>query len=90
MISITKENVISRPSLKFVQTLVFLKNEAFATKDVKVTHLGGTTMHQLVGSLLLVDPEKNPIRHIAHGIYRLSPKPLQSPMLIEHHPRHLT
>jgi hypothetical protein len=62
---ITKENAIDRPSLRIVQTLAFLENEAFSGQDVKVTHLGGSTMHQLVASSLLMDPEINHVRHIA-------------------------
>jgi hypothetical protein len=37
---ITKENTIDRPSLELIQLLSFLKDKAFATKDMKVTHLG--------------------------------------------------
>jgi hypothetical protein len=86
---ITKEKSIDRPSLKLIQLLPFLKNEALATKDMEVTHLGCATVHQLVACFLLMHPKVNPVRHIARGIHRLSPIPSRSPMLIKHHPSHL-
>jgi hypothetical protein len=46
-------------------------------------------VHQFIACFLLVHPEINPVRHIAHGIDCLSPEPPQSPMLIEHCPSHL-
>jgi hypothetical protein len=52
MISISKENSITRPSLKLVEFSI-LKNKAFAAKDSKVTHLGCPTMHKLITGLLL-------------------------------------
>jgi hypothetical protein len=42
---ITKENTIDRPSLELVQLIPFLKDEAFATSDMDVTHLGCATVH---------------------------------------------
>ena len=86
---ITKENAIDRPSLELVQLLPFPHNEAFTTKDMEVTHLGCATVHQLETGFLLVNPEVDPVRHIAHGIDRLSPDPSRSPMLVEHRPSHL-
>jgi hypothetical protein len=87
---ITKENTIDRPSLKLIQLLPFLKDKAFATKDMEVTNLGYATVHQLVTGFLLVDSEVDPVRNIARGIDRLSLEPSRSPMLIKHHPSHLT
>jgi hypothetical protein len=52
MVSISKENPITRPSLKLVE-LSLLKNRSFATKNSEMTHLGCPTMHQLITSLLL-------------------------------------
>jgi hypothetical protein len=86
---VTKENAIDRPSLELVQLLPFLKNEAFTTKDMEVTHLGCATMHQLVIGFLLVSLEVDPFRHIARSIDRLIPEPSRSPMLVEHRPSHL-
>jgi hypothetical protein len=57
---------------------------------MEVAHLGGSTMHQLVASSLLMDSEVNPVRHVARSIDHLNPKPSQSPMLIEHRLSHLT
>jgi hypothetical protein len=86
---ITKENTIDRPSLELIQLLPLLKDQALATKDMEVTHLGCATVHQLVTSFLLVDSEVDPVRKIIRGIDRLSPKPSQSHMLIEHRLSHL-
>jgi hypothetical protein len=87
---ITKENTIDRPSIKLVQLLPFLKNKALATKDMEVTHLGCAIVHQLVTGFLPVHSELDPIRNIARSIHHLSPEPSGSPMLIKHHPSHLT
>jgi hypothetical protein len=87
---ITKENNIDRPSLKLVQLLPFLKDKALATKDMKVTHLGCATVHQLIAGFLLMHFEVDPVQNIARGIHYLSPEPFQCPMLIKHHPSHLT
>jgi hypothetical protein len=80
---ITKENTI-------YQLLPFLQNKALATKDMEVTHLGCATVHQLVAGFLLMHSEVDPVRNIAHSIHRLNPEPSRSPMLIKHHPSHLT
>jgi hypothetical protein len=87
---ITKENTIDRPSLKLIQLLPFLQNNALATEDMEVTHLGCATMHQLIAGFLLMHYDVDPVRHIARGIHRLSPEPSRSPMLIKHHSSHLT
>jgi hypothetical protein len=86
---VTKENATNRPSLELVQLLPFLKNEAFTTKDMEVTHLGCVIVHQLIAGFLLVDPEVHPVRHKARGIDRLNPEPSRSPMLVEHRPSHI-
>jgi hypothetical protein len=85
-----QKNIIDRPSLKLVQFLPFLKDKAFATKDMEVTHLGCATVHQLTTGFLLMHFEVDPVRNIARGIHRLSPEPSRSPMLIKHHLSHLT
>jgi hypothetical protein len=46
-------------------------------------------MHQLVTGFLLVNPEVNPVQHIARGFDRLSTEPSWSHMLVEHRPSHL-
>jgi hypothetical protein len=81
---------VDQPSLKLVQLLPFLKNKALATKDMEVTHLGCATVHQLVTGFLLMHSEVDPVRNIARSIHSLSPEPSRSPMLIKHHPSHLT
>jgi hypothetical protein len=87
---VTKENAIDKPSLKFVQLILFLKNEAFTTKDIEVTHLGCATVHQFIASFLLLNPEVDPVRHIARCIDRLSTEPSRSPTLVDHRPSHRT
>jgi hypothetical protein len=87
---ITKENIVDRPSLELVQLLPFLKDEALATKNMEVTHLGCAPVHQLIARFLLVNPEVDPVRNIARGIDRLSPEPSRSPMRIKHRSSHLT
>jgi hypothetical protein len=52
MVSISKENPITRLSLKLVE-FSLLKNKALAAKDSKMTHLGCPTMHKLITGLLL-------------------------------------
>jgi hypothetical protein len=52
MVSISKENPITRPSLKLVE-FSLLKNKAFATKNSEMTHLGCPAMHKLITGLPL-------------------------------------
>jgi hypothetical protein len=47
------------------------------------------TVHQLVTGFLLMDPDVDPVQHIARGIDCLSPEPSRSPMFVEHCPSHL-
>jgi hypothetical protein len=70
-----QKNAIDKPSLKLFQLLTFLQDKAFTNKYMEVTNLWFATMHQLIAGFLLVGPKLNPVRHIAHGIDRLSPKP---------------
>jgi hypothetical protein len=58
---LTKENTINRPSLELVQHLPFLKDKAFATKNMEVTHLGCAIVHQLVTGFILVDSKVDPV-----------------------------
>jgi hypothetical protein len=57
---------------------------------MEMTHLRSATVHHLIARLLLERSKKNPVRHVTRGIDRLCPKPPQSLMHVEHHPRHLT
>jgi hypothetical protein len=75
---ITKENTINRPSLKLIQLLPFLQHKALATKDMEVTHLGCATVHQLVAGFFLLNPEVDPVRHIARFMHRLSQNLLEA------------
>jgi hypothetical protein len=90
MSTITKENIIDRPSLKLIQILTHLQNKAFASEQMEMTHLGSATVHHLIACLLLESLEKDLVRHIAHGINHLNPEPPRSPTLMEHRPSHLT
>jgi hypothetical protein len=87
---ITKENTIDRPSLKLIQLIPFLQNKTLATRDMEVTHLGCAAVHKLIACFLLMHFELDNVRHIARGVHHLSPEPSRSPMLIKHHPSHLT
>jgi hypothetical protein len=44
-------------------------------------------VHQLVAGFLLMHSEVDPVRHIARGIHRLSPRTFS---VIKHRPSHLT
>jgi hypothetical protein len=76
---VTNENTIDRPSLELVQLLIFLRNEAFTTKDMEVTYLGCATVHQLVTGFVHMNPTLDPVQHVARSIDRLSPEPSRSP-----------
>jgi hypothetical protein len=52
MVSLSKENPITRPSLKLFE-FSLLKNKALAAKDSEMTHLGCSTMHKLITGLPL-------------------------------------
>jgi hypothetical protein len=47
-------------------------------------------VHELIARLVQEVPEKDPVPNMASGIHYLSPISPRSPMLIEHHPSHLT
>jgi hypothetical protein len=52
VVSISKEDTITRPSLKLVE-FSLLKNKALAAKDSEMTHHGCPTLHQLITGILL-------------------------------------
>jgi hypothetical protein len=79
VVSISKENTITRPSLKLVE-FSLVKNKALAAKNSEMTHLGCPTMHQLITGLLLESSQKNPIRDMTNRIDHLSPIPPRSPV----------
>jgi hypothetical protein len=56
---------------------------------MEVTHHGGSVVHQLIASFLLMDPKVNRVGHIARSIDRLSLEPSRSHMLVEHRLSHL-
>jgi hypothetical protein len=43
--SITKENTMKRDSLKLIQILALFENEAFATENIEMTHLGSVCIN---------------------------------------------
>jgi hypothetical protein len=47
-------------------------------------------VHKLIARLVQKGPQKNPVPNMASGTHRLHQKSPQSPMLIKHHPSHLT
>jgi hypothetical protein len=52
-LSIDVKKYQHQPSLKLIQILSLLKNEALATENVEVTDLGSETMNELIASLFL-------------------------------------
>jgi hypothetical protein len=55
-----------------------------------MAHSRCLTVHKLIARLVQEGPKKNLVPNMAHGIHRLSPIYPRSPMLVEHHPSHLT
>jgi hypothetical protein len=47
-------------------------------------------VHKFIARLVQEGPQKNPVPNMARGIHCLNPISPQSPMLIKHHPSHLT
>jgi hypothetical protein len=47
-------------------------------------------MHELIARLVQEGPQKNLVPNMASGIHRFRPISSWSPMLVEHHPSHLT
>jgi hypothetical protein len=47
-------------------------------------------VHKLIAGLVQEGPQKNPVPNMASGIHRFRPISPRSPMLIKHHPSHLT
>jgi hypothetical protein len=47
-------------------------------------------VHKLIARLVQEGPQKNPVPNMASGIHRFRPISPWSPMLIKHHPSHLT
>jgi hypothetical protein len=47
-------------------------------------------MHELIARLVQKGPQKNLVPNMASGIHRFRPISSRSPMLVEHHPSHLT
>jgi hypothetical protein len=89
MTSITQENTIGRPRLKLIKPTL-LENKAPTTKSPEMAHSRCSPVPELIARLVQEGPQKNPVPNMASGIHRLSPISPRSPMLIEHHPRHLT
>jgi hypothetical protein len=89
MTGITQENSIGRPRLKLIKHTL-LENEAPTTKSPEMAHSRCSPVHELIARLVQEGPQKNTVPNMASGIHRyrlLSPR---SPMLIKHHPSHLT
>jgi hypothetical protein len=89
MTSITPENPIGTPRLKLIKP-TFLANKAPTTKSSEMAHSRCSPVHELIARLVQEGPQKNPVPNMARGIHRFRPISPQSPMLIKHHPSHLT
>jgi hypothetical protein len=89
MTSITQENSIRGPQLKLIKPTL-LENKAPTTKSLEMAHSRCSPVDKLIAHLVQEAPEKNPIPNMARGIHHLSLISHRSPMLVEHHPSHLT
>jgi hypothetical protein len=89
MTSITQENSIGGPQLKLIKPTL-LENKAPTTKNPEMAHSRCFPVHELIAHLVQEGPQKNPVPNMASGIHRFCPIFPRSPMLIEHHPSHLT
>jgi hypothetical protein len=59
-------------------------------KALKWLTLGARPVHELIARLVQEEPQKNPVPNMASSIHHLSPISSWSPMVIKHHPSHLT
>jgi hypothetical protein len=89
MTSITQENPIGGPRLKLIKPTL-LENKAPTAKSLEMAHSRCSPVHELIAHLVQEGPQKNPVLNMASGIHRLRPISSRSPMLVEHHPSHLT
>jgi hypothetical protein len=89
MTSITQENPIGGPQLKFIKPYL-LENKAPTTKSPKMAHSRSSPVHDHIAHLVQGGPQKNQVPNMAISIHRFRPIFSQSPMLVEHHPSHLT
>jgi hypothetical protein len=89
MTSITQENPTGRPRLKLIKPTL-LENETPTPKSPEMAHSRFSSVHKLIARLVQEGPQKNPVPNMASGIHRLSPISPRSPILIKHHPSHLT
>jgi hypothetical protein len=89
MTSITQENPIGGPRLKLIKPTL-LENKVPTTKSPEMAHSRCSPVHELIARLDQEGPQKNSVPNMASDIHRLRPISSQSPMLVEHHPSHLT
>jgi hypothetical protein len=55
-----------------------------------MAHSRRSPVHELIERFVQEGPQKNPVPNMASGIHRLRPISSRSPMLVEHHPSHVT
>jgi hypothetical protein len=89
MTSITQENPIGGHRLKLIKPTL-LENKAPTAKSPEMAHSRCSPVHELIARIVQEGPQKNPDPNMESGIHRLRPISSQSPMLVEHHPSHLT
>jgi hypothetical protein len=88
MRGVTKQNAIKRARLKLIKISTF-QNKTFASKGPEVRDRRLATKAKLKWGQIQNRAQEDPIRNIASGANSIGPKEPRSPMLIEHHPRHL-
>jgi hypothetical protein len=89
MIKITQKYSIRGSRLKLIKPTL-LENKTPTTKSPEIAQSRCSPMHELIAHLVQEGLKKNTVPNMACGIHRLSPISLQSSMLVEHHPSHLT
>jgi hypothetical protein len=89
MISITQKHSIEGPRIKLIKPTL-LEDKTPTTKSPEMAHSRCSPMHELIPRLLYKCLKKNLVPNMACSVHRLSPISPWSPMLVEHHPSHLT
>ena len=83
---ITKKNAVRRARLKLIK---FFQHKTPATENSEMVNTGLASKSQLIRGPVHESTQENTVGHVSSGVNRLSPVFARSPMLIEHHPRHL-
>jgi hypothetical protein len=88
MRSIAKQDAIRRMRLKLIKIVTF-QIKALASERLEMRDIRLATKAKLIGGQVQNRAQEDSIRDIARSADSVDPKASRSPMLIEHHPRHL-